>query len=46
MQAAAETARPVRLLSLLAIDAGLPSSEQVAQLPTLRTASQRSQAPE
>ena len=33
MQAAAETARPVHLLSLLAMGAGLASSNQVAQLP-------------
>jgi hypothetical protein len=38
MQAAAETGRPVRLLSLLAVDAGLAAPEQVAQLPTLRAA--------
>ncbi|WP_328475098.1 hypothetical protein OHA21_17460 [Actinoplanes sp. NBC_00393] len=38
MQAAAETGRPLRLLSLLAIDAGLAEAVQVADLPTLRAA--------
>jgi hypothetical protein len=38
MQAAAESGRPVRLLSLLAVEAGLAVPEQVAQLPTLRAA--------
>jgi hypothetical protein len=45
MQAAAETARPVHLLSLLAIGAGLASSKQVAQLSILRAAAQRSRIP-
>jgi hypothetical protein len=44
MQAAADAARPVRLLSLLSIDAGLSSAEQVAQLPTLRANAQQSRA--
>jgi hypothetical protein len=38
MQAAAETARPLRLLSLLATDAGLAAPEQVAELAALRAA--------
>lgn len=38
MQAAAETGNPVRLLSLLAVDAGLATPDQVAQLSTLRAA--------
>jgi hypothetical protein len=38
MQAAAESGRPVRLLSLLAVDAGLAGAEQVAELPALRAA--------
>jgi hypothetical protein len=38
MQAAAETGHPVRLVSLLAIEAGLAEAAQVAQLPTLRAA--------
>jgi hypothetical protein len=38
MQAAAETGLPLRLLSLLAVDAGLAEAAQVAQLPTLRVA--------
>jgi hypothetical protein len=42
MQAAAETARPLRLLSLLAVNVGLAPSAQIAQLPTLRAGSQRS----
>ena len=41
MQAAAETGHPIRLLSLLAVDAGLATPEQVAQLPTLRAAAPR-----
>ena len=36
MQAAAETGRPVRLLSLLAVGAGLAAPDQVNQLPALR----------
>ncbi|SDT55489.1 hypothetical protein [Actinoplanes derwentensis] len=39
MQAAAETGHPVRLLSLLAVDAGLAEAAQVAELPALRAAS-------
>lgn len=42
MQAASETGRPVRLLSLLAVDAGLAAPEQVAQLPMLRGRRRRS----
>jgi hypothetical protein len=38
MQAAAETERPVRLLSLLALGSGLAEREQVAEVPTLRAA--------
>jgi hypothetical protein len=36
MQAAAETGHPVRLLSLLAVDAGLAEAAQVAELPRVR----------
>jgi hypothetical protein len=36
LQAAAETRRPLRLLSLLAIDASLASPEQLARVPSLR----------
>lgn len=36
MQAAAETGRPVRLLSLLHVTAGLAEAEQIARLPELR----------
>lgn len=35
-QAAAETSRPIRLLSLLAVTEGLATAAQVAELPTLR----------
>jgi len=38
MQAAAETGHRVRLLSLLAVEAGLAVPEQIGQLPTLRAA--------
>jgi hypothetical protein len=38
MQAAAETGRPLRLLSLLAVDAGLAEAAQVAELTTRRAA--------
>jgi hypothetical protein len=38
MQAAAETGHPLRLLTLLAVDAGLAEAAQVAELPTLRAA--------
>jgi hypothetical protein len=38
MQAAAEIGRPVQLLSLLAVEAGLAEADQVAELPTLRAA--------
>jgi hypothetical protein len=38
LQAAAESGRPVRLLSLLTGEAGLAIPEQVAQLPALRAA--------
>jgi hypothetical protein len=37
MQAAAEAGRPLRLLSLLAVDASLATPEQVAQVPLLRS---------
>jgi hypothetical protein len=36
MQAAAEAARPLQLLSMLSVDASLGSAEQVAQIPSLR----------
>ena len=38
LQAAAETGRPLRLLSLLALDAGLATDAQLARLPALRAA--------
>ncbi|HCT75354.1 MAG TPA: hypothetical protein DGG94_07120 [Micromonosporaceae bacterium] len=38
MQAAADSGRPLQLLSLLSIDAGLSSSDQVARIPSLRMA--------
>ena len=45
MQAAAEAGRPVRLLSLLAVEAGLAAPEQVTQLPTLRAAALQIRSP-
>ncbi|GAB4057482.1 hypothetical protein [Catellatospora paridis] len=36
MQAAAETGRPLRLLSLLSVDASLAEPDQVARIPELR----------
>ncbi|MEV0457806.1 hypothetical protein [Catellatospora methionotrophica] len=36
MQAAAEAGRPLRLLSLLSVDAGLALPDQVARIPGLR----------
>jgi hypothetical protein len=44
-QAAAETGHPLRLLSLLAVEAGLATLEQVTQLPTLRAAAPQSRLP-
>jgi hypothetical protein len=44
LQAAAETGRPVRLLSLLAVDAGLGTAEQVARIPALRAAAPRTRS--
>ncbi|GGN64481.1 hypothetical protein GCM10010112_24760 [Actinoplanes lobatus] len=41
MQAAAGTGRPLRLLSLLAVDAGLAEPEQIAMLPSVRAAAPR-----
>lgn len=46
LQAAAETRRPLRLLSLLSIDASLASQEQLDRVPSLRgqpTAARRKQ---
>ena len=45
MQAAAETGRSVRLLSLLAADAGLAEAAQVAELPTLRATTPQTRSP-
>ncbi|GAA1656514.1 hypothetical protein [Actinoplanes couchii] len=41
MQAAAETGRPLRLLSLLSLEAGLAAASQTAELPTIRAAAAR-----
>lgn len=45
MQAAADTARPLQLLSLLSIDAGLGTPDQVRQAITLRATEQQSRHP-
>ncbi len=45
MQAAAETARPVQLLTLLSVDAGLGSAEEVARVPGLRAAARQPRRP-
>ena len=45
MQAAAETGRPLRLLSLLSVDAGLASAEQADRIPVLRARSRAGRPP-
>lgn len=45
MQAAAETGRPLRLLSLLSVGAGLASAEQVGRIPRLRARSRAGRPP-